>query len=272
MYIVNYYNYVVKGMSKEPDMESFRKRILAEMTFNYSGVLEQNFEVAKQYVRLAKNGDVDVLSKERLTGQEKILLYLLGKLYAKEASLATTEEVGNNELMKNLSIPMGSLLPWLKSLRDESRISETEKDNHAYHSLPISQVEMVLKEITKKVQGGAYVREEAPLKTVLPSLPESLAEFVKLKGNVSKHGVLVVIFGYWLVHKKKQNSFNSKDIMKCYYETLMHKSSNTSQYMNAAQSEGYFKRLDEKKDDHVAWTITRTGEMYVEAEGWKVVR
>jgi hypothetical protein len=100
-------------------------------------------------------------------------------------------------------------------------------------------------------------------------LPESLAEFVKSKGSPTKHSVLVVLFGYWLFHKEKQKSFNVKDIEKCYDDARIPESSNTSQYLNEAQSEGYFKRLAEKKDNRTAWTITQTGEAFVDHDKWK---
>jgi len=222
-------------------------------------------------IRLAKNGDVEVLVKEKLTGQEKILLYLLGKLYAKEAGLTATDEVGNNELMENLGIPSGSLLPWLKNLRDENRIKQIEKERRVYHYLSIGQVEKVLRETMEKLQGSMQPSDVVQSTTNASLLPESLAEFVKLKGSPTKHSVLAVIFGYWLFHKKNHNSFNVKDIEKCYDDSRIPESSNTSQYLNDAQSEGYFNRLDEKKDDLVAWTITQSGDLFVEQERWKTV-
>jgi len=100
--------------------------------------------------------------------------------------------------------------------------------------------------------------------TKTSGLPVSLAEFVKSKGNPDQHGDLVAIFGYWLIHKENFKSFNSKDIKKCYDDTRISESTNTSQYLNYAQGSGYFKRLDEEKDGLTAWTITPTGDEYVE--------
>jgi hypothetical protein len=102
-------------------------------------------------------------------------------------------------------------------------------------------------------------------------LPESLAEFLNQLGNPSLHTTLVVVFGYWLIHKEKYQSFNVKDVEKCYSETRIATSANTSQYLNEAQGDGYFKRLDEKKDNLVAWTITPTGDKFVREQLWKTV-
>lgn len=256
-------------MSSQLDKERLKKRIMEEMTVDYSKVLEQDLDMAKQFVRLTENGNVDVIFKEKLTGQEKILLYLIGKHYAKVAGLAATDQVGNNELMENLAIPSGSLLPWLKCLRDENRIEQTERERHTYHSIPISQVDKTLKEVAKKIQVGVQPSQEVPSTAKSLSLPDSLAEFIKSKGNPTKHSVLVVVFGYWLFNKKNQRSFNVKDIKGCYNDAGIPESWNTSQFLNLAQSKGYFKRLDERKDDRLSWTIAQSGEKFVEEERWK---
>lgn len=136
----------------QSDKENLRKRILEEMTVDYSKVLEQNFDLARRFVRLTKEGDVEVLVKEKVTGEEKIQLYLIGKLYAKEAGLTSTEDVGNQEFMDNLGIPLGSLLPWLKNLRDENKVKQVRRERHTYHSIPVSLVGKTLKAIEKKMK------------------------------------------------------------------------------------------------------------------------
>ncbi len=47
---------------------------------------------------------VEFLDKDKLTGAEQIQVYLIGKLFAKEAELATSDAVGNKELMDELGI------------------------------------------------------------------------------------------------------------------------------------------------------------------------
>lgn len=102
------------------------------------------------------------------------------------------------------------------------------------------------------------------------SLPQSLAEFLNSKGNPKQHSILVVVFGYWLFHKENQKSFNLKDITKCYDDARIPESTNTSQCMNDAQGKGLLKRVDEKKDNQTTWTITQSGDQFVEKEQWKV--
>jgi hypothetical protein len=131
-----------------------RKRILEEMTVDYANKLEKNFNLAKQFIRITKEGKVDILIKDKISGKEQILLYLVGKIYAKEAGLAETDEVGNDELMKELGIRVGSLLPWLKELRDKKKIRQIRHGKNVYHTIPVNQIEEVLKALEKKTKIG----------------------------------------------------------------------------------------------------------------------
>lgn len=121
--------------------------------------------------------------------------------------------------------------------------------------------ELMTTEVAKPL---AATQVTTPTVTAQPALPESLAEFLKSKGSPKAHSALVVVFGYWLFHKQKQKAFNVKDIAKCYDDARITESTNTSQYMNDAQGKGSFKRLEEKKDNQTAWTITQSGDEFVE--------
>jgi len=132
---------------------SLKNRIHEEMTVDYYNSLEKNFDLAKQIVRITKTGKVDVLFKNDLNGKEQILSYLIGKLYAKEAGLSSTDDVTNKELMEELGILEGSLYPWLKSLRDENKIRQSKREGYSVHSIPVNLLEKTLKEITTKLDG-----------------------------------------------------------------------------------------------------------------------
>jgi hypothetical protein len=81
-------------------------------------------------------------------------LYLIGKLYAKHADYAPTEDVGNKEFANELGIPIGSLLPWLKALRDSNKIKSIKRGRYTNHVIPINLVERVLRSVDKKIKGG----------------------------------------------------------------------------------------------------------------------
>jgi hypothetical protein len=137
------------------DKLNLKKRIIAEMTVDYSNSLEKYFDLAKQFIRVTKDGKVDILHKEKLNGMEQISLYLIGKLYSKEAGFSATDDVGNTELMNELGIPKGSLLPWLKELRDGNKIKTIKKGRFSHHSISINMVERILKNIKLKIEKRA---------------------------------------------------------------------------------------------------------------------
>ncbi|MBI5892663.1 MAG: hypothetical protein HZB79_03250 [Deltaproteobacteria bacterium] len=134
---------------------SLKEKIIEEMTVDYSNALEKNFNLAKQFIRITKDGKVEVLHKDRLNGKEQIMLYLIGKLYAKEAEFASTDDAGNNELLNELGIPSGSLLPWLKELREENKIRQIKKGKYVHHSISVNLVEKILNHIEKKLKKHA---------------------------------------------------------------------------------------------------------------------
>ena len=110
-------------------------------------------------IRITKDGKVDILFKDKLSGKDQVLLYLIGKLYAKEAGFVATDDVGNEELINELGVPKGSLFPWLKWLRDENKIKQIKKGRYSYHSIPEYLVEKTLKRIEgtlKRKIGGSY--------------------------------------------------------------------------------------------------------------------
>ncbi len=120
------------------DVDDLKKRIIEEMSVDYSSALERDFDLAKQFVRITKDGMVDVQFKEQLTGSQRILLYLVGKLYAKEAGLTSADAADNKELMNELGIPEGSLLPWLKALRDKKEIKQVKRGRYVHHSISLN--------------------------------------------------------------------------------------------------------------------------------------
>lgn len=131
---------------------NLKQRIIEEMSADYSSALEKNFDLAKQFVRVTKDGKVDILFKGQLAGKDQILLYLIGKLYAREAGFTTTDDAGNKELMEELGLPTGSLLPWLKQLRDKNRIKQVRRGRYVHHIIPVNLVERTLKGLEKKLR------------------------------------------------------------------------------------------------------------------------
>ncbi|MFX1504091.1 MAG: hypothetical protein ACFFDH_24235 [Promethearchaeota archaeon] len=131
---------------------SLKEKIIEEMTVDYSDALDRNFNLAKNYIKITKNGKIEVLYKQELTGAEQILLYLIGKVYAKEAELASTHEVDTQELMEELGIIKGSFYPSIKRLRDKKKIIQVKKGKLVYFSVPSNHIEKILNKIASKLK------------------------------------------------------------------------------------------------------------------------
>ncbi|HVC58025.1 MAG TPA: hypothetical protein VND15_00945 [Candidatus Acidoferrales bacterium] len=136
------------------EQEDLKTKILRDMVVDHSDSLEKNYVLAKELIRITKDGKVDVLVKDRLPGTEKIILYLIGKCYAQRAGLTNSEYTKNDELRNELGIIQGSLLPWLKTLRDSNTIKQGPREgNEVTHAIALSAVERTLKEINNKLSG-----------------------------------------------------------------------------------------------------------------------
>lgn len=133
-------------------MHNLKERISEEMTVDYSSAIEKNFDLAKQFIGITKAGKVDIFVKDKVNGEEQILLYLIGKLYAKEVGFTPVEEVSNKELLEELGVPEGSLFPWLKDLRDTNKIKQVKRGRYMYHLVPPNLVERTLKSIERKIK------------------------------------------------------------------------------------------------------------------------
>lgn len=129
-----------------------KQRILEEMLTDHFNALDRNFDLAKNFIEVTTQGNVNVKVKDELNGKDQILLYLIGKLYAKEAGLASTEDVGSRELMNELGIREGSLRPWIKELRDKNKIRQVKKDRYTHYIIPTNLIERTLQEVEEKLE------------------------------------------------------------------------------------------------------------------------
>ena len=140
-------------MSEIEEKDELAKKIFDTMVVDHSDALEKNFGLASKFIKITKEGKVDVIVKSQLTGPEKIAMYLIGKLYAKRAGLTATEYTKNEELMNELGIGYTSLLPWLKTLRDNNIIKAGKSDGReSTHAVLLNAVERMLSNVDKKMK------------------------------------------------------------------------------------------------------------------------
>jgi hypothetical protein len=133
-------------------MTEFKEKILKEMVVDHSNALEKNFDAAKRFLGITKEGKVHLhVDKKKLSGKEMILLYLIGKIYAKEAGCSDVDHATNKELMEELGFPEGTVWGYISQLNKENRIRQVGKGEYR---IPINLIEKTLNEINSKVGGS----------------------------------------------------------------------------------------------------------------------
>ena len=95
-------------------------------------------------------------------------------------------------------------------------------------------------------------------------LPETLVEFLEIKGNPKKHVDIAAVFAYWLLKAEKVSVFNGKDIEGLYERTRTTKAKNPSDIIYKNVRKHFFAEVKEGKDGLKAYQLTRKGEEYVE--------
>ncbi len=126
--------------------------------------------------------------------------------------------------------------------------------------------EELKKDITPKapLSGPSVSKTPAPPTIDDATLSGSLVEFIKAKGEPSKHTDRMVLFAYWLFKKENMSYYNITDIINCYDKTRIPKPANPSDIMNQIQEQGFITTVKDEKDGKKAWIITTTGEKYAQ--------
>jgi predicted transcriptional regulator len=110
-------------------LSSLKKWIEDEMTVDVESELLKHKEKVKNLVQLTKTGDV-ILKQTDLTAKQKILVYLIGKVYCKAADYTKDETATNKELIETLGLPEGTVKNSLFDLRNEGIVNSLESGVH----------------------------------------------------------------------------------------------------------------------------------------------
>jgi hypothetical protein len=135
----------------ETQKKTLKSKIINEMMTDYKSTLEKNFPVAKHLIKITQEGKVEVQFSEKLSIENKICLYLIGKAYTLEAELTSTSEASAIELMEDLGIIKGTFYPVIKRLRDKNKIDQIRRGKFTYYSIPSNLIERTLLKINKKI-------------------------------------------------------------------------------------------------------------------------
>jgi len=136
---------------REENEKGLKQQILQNMVTNHKDALKRHYERAIKWISLTKTGKVVIIAKGNLTAKQKVLLYLLGKLYAAEAELCEDPFVANEEFLEELGMPKGTLLPVLKRLRDGNVIKRTKQNGKVKHYLAKNRIESFLDELEESL-------------------------------------------------------------------------------------------------------------------------
>lgn len=135
---------------------TLKERIIEEMIVDHQNILEKYFDLAKRFISINTKGSVNIISEEKFSVEEKILLYLIGKIYAKEAGLVPNEEVGFKELMDNIGILKGTIYPVIKRLRDKNKLIQRKEGKLTYITIPLN----LLGKILSKMKNVSETRQK----------------------------------------------------------------------------------------------------------------
>jgi|SRR5271157_4788253 len=122
---------------------------------------------------------------------------------------------------------------------------------------------------TQPVLAGEPKSPKSSAMKSLGSKPSSPREFIDRHG-LKRHVDIVLGFGNFLEKVRGLRSFTGADINTCYYEAKI-EPSNTSQMIINNIKKGFIMPQSKKPGARTSYTLTRTGEEFVEG-GFKVTK
>lgn len=117
------------------EASSLRDWARRELTVKKSDILWEARDRIARLVGISTDGSVSFRipaeDLEKLTTRERILLYMVGKLYSEAAGYTDDATVSNSELAQNLGMPDGTVKSQLKVLRDRRYIKAVQAGTHS---------------------------------------------------------------------------------------------------------------------------------------------
>ena len=111
--------------------ESAEKRIQRELVQDTEDIVVDNLERVKRLLRLNTDGKVYVKEVTKDFGtQNKILVQLIGKLYAKTAGLAESETLETGEIADKIGANSKAVSARLSDLREKGWVESPSRGTH----------------------------------------------------------------------------------------------------------------------------------------------
>lgn len=122
-------NQIETNRLRKKSLSDLKDWIAKEMTVDVAAELTKYKERIRDLIQLTTTGDV-IVRKPDLTVKQRILLYLIGKVYSKTAGYSLTDTVTNKEIIDALGLKEGTAKFTLHELRGEGLVTSPEEGIH----------------------------------------------------------------------------------------------------------------------------------------------
>jgi len=124
-----------------------------------------------------------------------------------------------------------------------------------------------LAELKKTIQ--AHEKRLSNLENILGNAPKQVAKGISVKEfildkNPSSEASKALTIGYYLERHRNTSPFTIREIEQLFREAREPPPTNTNDVVNQNITKGFMMEAEKKKDNHKAWTLTSTGEKFVE--------
>jgi predicted HTH transcriptional regulator len=126
---------------------------LEDLIYDEEEEFERLVPKVKKVVMVKKTGDpVFVCDRNLLSTSEIIMVYLIGKFFAKKLGFVEEESATNDELHRSLKIKKNVLAARLNDLRKEGLVEQVARGKHKISTVKL---EEFLDNVLQKIEGGA---------------------------------------------------------------------------------------------------------------------
>ncbi|MCX7998245.1 MAG: winged helix-turn-helix domain-containing protein [Leptospiraceae bacterium] len=122
------------------------------MIYNEELEFEKLVPKVKRIVKIKKDGEpVIVCDTRKLSQNEQIVCYLIGKFFAKQLGLSKSDSASNREISETLGIKEKVVAARLKDLRDDGIVEQIVRGEHKISTVKLEEfLDRVLEKIEKR--------------------------------------------------------------------------------------------------------------------------
>jgi predicted HTH transcriptional regulator len=114
--------------------------ILKRLVYNEELEFERLVPKVEKVVKVKKNGSPVIVCDERKLSQwEIIVLYLVGKFFAKQLKFSETESATNKEIARAFRLKENVVSARMKELRDEKLVEQVSKGEHKISTVKLEE-------------------------------------------------------------------------------------------------------------------------------------